>query len=155
MACCTPVMPLTYKGGDLSSSVTNKVLRNARMCAVKDAVERATWRAEPARGCRVPVTTGGTESSTHLLNACTTVVTSITAAQLTSASLKGVPESVRIAHIGKDCTITTANRFTQYAGTFIPPACPPVPTEILNSTLPKPSVATSICSAQLPFYLRT
>jgi hypothetical protein len=154
MACCTPVPPLTYKGGDIASSITDKALRNARMCAVKDAVARATLRAEPARGCRVPATSGGTESSTHLLSACANKVTSTTAAQLLAAPLRGVPESVRIAQIIKDCEVTTANRFAEYAGTFIAPACPPVPTEILNSTLPKPNGTTSICSAQLPFYLR-
>ena len=151
MACCTPGT-LTYKGGDLASSITNKALRTARTCAVKDAVARATWRAEPARGCRVPITPGGTESSTHLLSACANTVTSTTAAQLLAAPLKGVPESVRTAQIIKDCTVTTENRFVHYQGTFIAPACPPVPTEILNATLPK--ATTSICSAQLPFYLR-
>lgn len=52
--------------------------------------------------------------------------------------LRGVRESLRIAQLQQRIADET-ERFQEYIGPRVPVVCPPMPTEITNAHLPKPS----------------
>ena len=160
-----PVTPPQYNPdeiitGDISSSVTNRAIRKSKACSVTAAIARARLIA-PCESCPPARYSGpgGVAESDRLfkeINDCA-VITASQANILANQSLRGVPESVRIAKTATDvilCSFSPTDpnsRFVQYQGRFIPPACPPPSAEQLNSTLPKP---TESCIAQIPSYLR-
>ena len=162
MSCCAYELraPITQKGGDLASSVTNKMILKANQCAVADAVARA--RSNPlCAGCPPSVSGGpGAIWESDLLLKRRTQCTTVTTAQaraLANSQLKGVPSSVRTQLLTLKTTEEYApptdplRRFAIYQGNFVPPACPPTPAEQLNSTMPKPG---NNCLADIPFYQR-
>jgi hypothetical protein len=57
---------------------------------------------------------------------------------LASQPLKGVSEGARIAILINQ-TCANQSRFAEYIGPRVPFVCPPMPTEITNANLPKPS----------------
>jgi len=132
-------------GGNQESGRINQVLSNARRCAVNEALAkaRATYCCPgPNNSRQVP------SSDTYLLgkmNSCG-IMTPDIAAQMASAPLRGVPESVRIKKLEQDTLNEFApyndptRRFVQYVGPQIQIQCPPLSTEITNAFLPKPSV---------------
>jgi hypothetical protein len=147
-------------GGDLASSVTNRAILDANRCNVVAAIAKANYNPACA-GCLPKVSGGvGAVSESDLLlkrlNSCS-VVTATQARRLANSQLRGVPSSVRTQQIQQRTIEEYApltdplRRFALYQGPVIPPACPPTPAEILNSTMPKPSTR---CLAPLPFYLR-
>jgi hypothetical protein len=161
MSCCVGSTSSTKKTGDLASSVINKVLRNAKTCAVQDAVRRANTNPACA-GC-APLTysgRGGVNSS-QITDASINTRTALLPSDITaivSQGLKGVPESVRIRLL-QDKTAEAYSpatdlyrRFSEYKGKVILPPCPPTPTEILNSTMPKYSKSCALDG--VPGYLR-
>ena len=147
-------------GGDLASGVTNRAIIEANRCAVVAAIAKAN--SNPACAGCLPKVSGGvgavSESDLLLkrLNNCS-VVTASQARQLANSQLRGVPSSVRTQQIQQRTIEEFApltdplRRFALYQGPIIPPACPPTPAEILNSTTPKPATR---CLAPIPFYQR-
>lgn len=59
-----------------------------------------------------------------------------------------VPESVRIAQLQQDVLSASVNplnsetRFSEYAPRPVPPVCPPIPQELLNSNIPRLQLKT-------------
>ena len=162
MSCCGYEFraPITQKGGDLASSVTNKMIIKANQCAVVAAIAKAN--SNPKCASCPPTPSGGPGAiwESDLLLKRRTQCTTVTTAQarsLANSQLRGVPSSVRTQLLALRTTEEYApptdplRRFAMYQGNFIPPACPPTPAEQLNSTMPKPG---NNCLADVPFYQR-
>ena len=125
-----------------------QILAASRRCQVKEAIAKARAINGP------PQCTPGVQSraivpleSTNL-QAQVAACARITAAQATTLAtqpLRGVPESVRIARLNQEILdqyspySDSNRRFLEYRGPIVPVACPPIPTEITNANLPKPS----------------
>lgn len=158
MACCTPLPPISKKGGDLASSITNKVIRQAAACAVRDAVARARSSCCDRQGAHNGGSPrGGTSSSEYLDTtvAKCAVITSAMAQAVVNAPLRGVSYGAYINNLEQKTLENYApyndpeRRFINYRGHFIPPAC--VPTPIFNPITPSSS---ELCRAQIPAYMR-
>jgi hypothetical protein len=133
-------------GGNQESGRINQILANARRCAVNEALAKARssyCAAVPRNNKQVP------SSEIYLLGKTSNtsdVTRAIIAANTASIPLKGVPESVRIKRLEQDTIAAFSSstdpqkRFIQYQGPQIQIQCPPLPTEITNAFLPKPSV---------------
>lgn len=158
MACCAPLPPTSKKGGDLASSITNKVIRQAAACAVRDAVARARSSCcDRQRAHNGGSPRGGTSSSEYLDTtvAKCAVVTSEVAQAVVNAPLRGVSYGAYINNLTQKTLDNYApyndpdRRFINYRGHFIPPAC--VPTPIVNPTV---TSSSELCRAQIPAYMR-
>jgi hypothetical protein len=125
------------KGGDTEGGRMVQILMNAKRCATLEAIQRAR-----ASYCiPTPTSTKAAQLESAYLQAkvanCTRV-DSLRATALASQPLKGASEGLRInLLINQTCANT--NRFAEYIGPRVPFVCPPMPTEITNANLPKPS----------------
>jgi hypothetical protein len=151
----------TPSGGDIASSVTNKVLRASQYCAVATAVAKARWNP-PCAGCKPAVytSTGGNTSSGLLqqeIDKCNTI-NSTQANQIANQQLRGTTGTNYALYLQQQTLLNyapatdPARRFLAYQGNFIPTPCPPTPTEQLNAGQPHPT--TNCQLAELPRYLR-
>lgn len=151
----------TPSGGDIASSVTNKIIRNSQYCAVAAAVAKARWNP-PCAGCKPAVytSTGGSSSSVLLqqqIDRCETI-NSTQANQIANQQLRGTTGTNYALYLQQQTLLNYApvtdptRRFLAYQGNFIPTPCPPTPTEQLNAGLPHPT--TNCQLAELPRYLR-
>ena len=151
----------TPSGGDIASSVTNKVLRDSQRCSVAAAVAKARWNP-PCAGCLPPQynSTGGNSSSALLQQQIDTnaTINARQANQIANQQLRG-PSGTNYALYLQEQTLLNyapatdpARRFLAYQGNFIPTPCPPTPAEQLNAGQPQPT--TNCQLAQLPRYMR-
>jgi len=151
----------TPSGGDIASSVTNKVILASQRCAVAAAVAKARWNP-PCAGCKPAVytSTGGNTSSGLLQQQMNTrdTINSTQANQIANQQLRGTTGTNYAQYLQQQTLLNyapatdPARRFLAYQGNFIPTPCPPTPTEQLNAGQPKPT--TNCQLAQLPRYLR-
>ena len=151
----------TPSGGDIASSVTNKVILASQRCAVAAAVAKARWNP-PCAGCPPPVytSTGGNSSSALLQQQMETSATinSSQANQIANQQLRGTSGTNYALYLQSQTLLNyapatdPARRFLAYQGNFIPTPCPPTPAEQLNAGQPHPT--TNCQLAQLPRYLR-
>jgi hypothetical protein len=151
----------TPSGGDIASSVTNKVILSSQRCAVAAAVAKARWNP-PCAGCKPAVytSTGGNSSSAFLeqemYNSAT--INSTQANQIANQQLRGTTGTNYALYLQQQTLLNyapatdPARRFLAYQGNFIPTPCPPTPTEQLNAGQPHPSRNCQL--AELPRYLR-
>ena len=144
----TPTATQKQIGGNPEGGRMVQILAAARRCEVKEAIAKA--RALNPGSCCPPVpqsrATVPLESTN--LQAQVAACARITAQQATILAqqpLRGVPESVRIARLNQEILDQYApysdsrRRFLEYQGPRVPVACPPIPTEITNANIPKPS----------------
>ena len=114
-----------------------QILMNAKRCATLEAIQRA--RAS----CCQPTPTSRKQVQLESANlqakvAACARLNANQASILASQPLRGVSEGARIAVlINQTCANTS--RFEEYSGPRVPFQCPPMPTEITNANLPKPS----------------
>ena len=151
----------TPSGGDIASSVTNKVLRSSQYCAVAAAVAKARWNP-PCAGClpRQYTSTGGNSSSALLQQEIdnSATINSTQANQIANQQLRGTTGTNYALYLQQQTLLNYApvtdptRRFLAYQGNFIPTPCPPTPTEQLNAGQPHPT--TNCQLAELPRYLR-
>lgn len=125
------------KGADTEGGRMVQILMNAKRCATQEAIQRA--RAS----CCQPTPTSNKQVQLESANlqarvAACARINAEQASILASQGLKGVSEGARIAIlINQTCANTS--RFEEYIGPRVPVVCPPMPTEITNANLPKPS----------------
>jgi hypothetical protein len=153
MASCVipPDLPratLKQIGGNPEGGRMVQILAEARRCEVKEAIAKA--RLLNPGSCCPPVPQSRAVvplESTNLqgqLARCARI-TAQQASVLAQQPLRGVPESVRIARLNQEVLDQYApysdsrRRFLEYQGPQVPILCPPIPTEITNANLPKPS----------------
>lgn len=142
-----PIGVLKQNAGNFEGGRMVQILAASKRCQVQDAIAKA-------RATYIPLPCPGPQSrkdvpleSTALQGQLTTCAR-ITAAQaqlIVTQPLNGVPESVRMAR-AMQCLVDqyspysdSSRRFLEYQGPRVPVVCPPLPTEILNAHLPKPS----------------
>lgn len=143
-----PKATIKQMGGNPEGGRMVQILAESRRCQVKEAIAKA--RAINSGSCCPPVPQSRAVvplESTNLegqLARCAR----ITAAQATAIAqqpLRGVPESVRIARLNQEILdqyspySDSNRRFLEYRGPVVATVCPPIPTEITNANLPKPS----------------
>ena len=114
-----------------------QLLMTAKRCATLEAIQRA--RAS----CCEPTPTGNKQVQLESANlqarvAACARVNAERASILASQPLRGVSEGARIAVL-QNQTCANVGRFDEYLGPRVPFVCPPMPTEITNANLPKPS----------------
>lgn len=144
-----PIGVLKQIGGNPEGGRMAQILEASKRCQVNEAIAKA--RALNSGGSCCPPTPVSRKQvpleSTALegqLAACARI-NAQQASQIASQPLRGVPESVRIAQLTtrvleQYSPYSDSNRrFLEYQGPVIPPVCPPLPTEITNAHLPKPS----------------
>jgi hypothetical protein len=144
----TPIATQKQIGGNPEGGRMVQILAAARRCEVKEAIAKA--RALNSGSCCPPVPQSRVVvplESTNL-QAQVAACARITAQQATVIAqqpLRGVPESVRIARLNQEILDQYApysdsrRRFLEYQGPQVPVVCPPIPTEITNANIPKPS----------------
>lgn len=144
----TPIATQKQIGGNPEGGRMVQILAAARRCEVKEAIAKA--RALNSGSCCPPVPQSRAVvplESTNLeaqLARCARI-TAQQATTIATQPLRGVPESVRIARLNQDILDQYApysdsrRRFLEYQGPQVPVVCPPIPTEITNANLPKPS----------------
>ena len=118
-----------------------QLLAAAKRCQVKEAIAKARLLSGPVCCDSTPVSRKQVPLESTALQGQLAQCARISAAQaqaLATQPLRGVPESVRIKRVYQDCLVQT-NRFDEYQGPRVPVPCPPVPTILANSNLPKPS----------------
>ena len=153
MASCIypPDLPrgtIKQMGGNPEGGRMVQILAESRRCQVKEAIAKA--RAINTGSCCPPVPQSRAVvplESTNLqaqVAACARI-NSQQASLIASQPLRGVPESVRIAKLNQDILdqyspySDSSRRFLEYRGPVAATVCPPIPTEITNANLPKPS----------------
>lgn len=143
-----PIATLKQTGGNPEGGRMAQILAASRRCEVKEAIAKA--RAINTGTCcsPVPVSRIVVPLESTNLEAQVARCARINAQQaslLASQSLRGVPESVRIAKRTQDVLdqyspySNSNRRFLEYQGPQVAVVCPPIPTEITNANLPKPS----------------
>jgi hypothetical protein len=144
----TPIATQKQIGGNPEGGRMVQILAAARRCEVKEAIAKA--RALNSGSCCAPVPQSRAVvplESTNLqgqIQACARI-TAQQATVIAQQPLRGVPESVRIARLNQQILDQYApysdsrRRFLEYQGPQVPVVCPPIPTEITNANLPKPS----------------
>ena len=130
---CTSIQ----KGGDTEGGRMVQILMNAKRCATLEAIRKA--RAS----CCEPSPTSNRQVQLESANlqakvAACARINAEKASILASQGLRGVSEGARIA-ILQNQTCAKVGRFDEYLGPRVPFVCPPMPTEITNANLPKPS----------------
>ena len=149
MSCCEDQPAVTKKFGMNESGRVAQLIAESRRCSVNAAIAKAR-----ATCCApVPKPNRNAQSESALLEsqvANCNRITATKARQIASQSLRGVPESVRIAQAQQDFIDNFApynnpsRRFVEYQGPVIVPPCPPIATELLNANIPK---APTSCTA--------
>lgn len=142
-----PTGVLKQIGGNPEGGRMTQILAASKRCQVKEAIAkaRATYTPLPCPGPvsrkEVPLESTALQGQ---LAACARI-TAAQAQQIVAQPLRGVPESVRIARAAQ-CLLdetspysNSSQRFLEYVGPRVPVVCPPLPTEITNANLPKPS----------------
>lgn len=143
-----PIATLKQIGGNPEGGRMNQILSAARRCQVNEAIAKARILnsrdvCQPSPISRKQVPQESTALQGQLL-ACARL-TSQQAQLLAQQPLRGVPESVRIARLNTQLLnqyspySDSQRRFLEYQGPQVPVVCPPLPTEITNAHLPKPS----------------
>jgi len=143
-----PIGTLKQTGGNPEGGRMVQILATARRCQVNEAIAKA--RAINTGSCcpPVPVSRIVVPLESTNLEAQLARCARITAQQATTLAqqpLRGVPESVRIARLNQSILdqyspySDSNRRFLEYQGPQVPVVCPPIPTEITNANLPKPS----------------
>jgi hypothetical protein len=130
---CTSVS----KGGDTEGGRMVQLLMNAKRCDTLQAIQRARascCQPTPVSRAVVPLESANLQAK---VAACARL-NAQQATILASQPLKGVSEGARIA-ILMNQTCANTGRFDEYLGPRVPFVCPPMPTEITNANLPKPS----------------
>lgn len=146
MATLPEIAALTQKGGDSEGGRMAQILADARRCAVREAIQKA----RASNCCPVPSVDSSFNKQVPLestnLQAAVARCARITAEQaqiLASQGLRGVSEGQRIRQLQQQidqvCAFDSGRRFLEYIGPRVPVVCPPMPTEITNANLPKPS----------------
>lgn len=125
-----------------------QILAASKRCEVKEAIAKARALNGPVQCSPVPISRIIVPlESTNLegqLARCARI-TAQQASTLAAQPLRGVPESVRIAKLNQDVLdqyspySDSKRRFLEYQGPQVAIVCPPIPTEITNANLPKPS----------------
>lgn len=138
---------LKQRGGDTEGGRLAQIQANATCCAVKEAIRKARLQSNPCCDTtpvsrkQVPLESTALEGQ---LATCYRINTE-QATRLANQNLRGVPESVRIAQLiqttNQDYTdpLIPSRRFVEYRGPNVAVVCPPMPTEITNANIPKPS----------------
>ncbi len=125
-----------------------QILAASKRCQVNEAIAKARAMNAPTCCPPVPISRAVVPLESTNLQAQVASCARITAAQATTLAtqpLRGVPESVRIARLNQDVLdqyspySDSRRRFLEYQGPQVPVVCPPIPTEITNANLPKPS----------------
>lgn len=152
----TPIATQKQIGGNPEGGRMAQILAASARCQVKEAIAKA--RALNASCCSpVPVSRAVVPLESTNLQAQVAACARITAAQATQLAvqpLRGVPESVRIARLNQEILDQYApysdsrRRFLEYQGPQVPVVCPPIPTEITNANLPKPSTRCDTLNLQ-------
>jgi hypothetical protein len=143
-----PIGTLKQTGGNPEGGRMVQILAASRRCQVNEAIAKA--RAINTGTCcsPVPVSRIVVPLESTNLEAQVARCARINAQQATllaSQPLRGVPESVRIAKLNQTILdqyspySDSNRRFLEYQGPQVPVVCPPIPTEITNANLPKPS----------------
>ena len=138
---------LKQRGGDTEGGRLAQIIANSQALAVKEAIKKARNQSDPCCNTvpisrkQVPLESTALEGQ---LAACYRINTE-QARRLANQSLRGVPESVRIAQLIQDTNtcytdpLDSNSRFVEYRGPVVATVCPPMPTEITNANIPKPS----------------
>ena len=144
----TPIAVLKQIGGNPEGGRMAQILAASARCQVKEAIAKAKAINGPVQCSPVPQSRKQVPLESTALQGQLAACARINAQQaqnLVQQPLRGVPESVRIARVTQ-CLIdqyspysNSERRFLEYQGPQIPIACPPIPTEITNANLPKPS----------------
>lgn len=114
-----------------------QILMNAKRCATLEAIQKARASYCPP----TPPSTKAAQLESAYLQGRVAACARINAEQasvLASQPLRGVSEGARIA-ILINTACNNQDRFQEYQGPRVPFVCPPMPTEITNANLPKPS----------------
>lgn len=143
----TPTATLKQIGGNPEGGRMTQILAASKRCQVQEAIAkaRATYQPPPCPGriSRKDVPLESTALQGQLATCAR--ISAADAQRIVSQSLRGVPESIRIAQMIQTLQDQTSpysdssRRFLEYRGPVVPVACPPLPTEILNANIPKPS----------------
>lgn len=125
------------KGGDTEGGRMVQILMNAKRCATLEAIQKAR-----ASCCQpTPTSRKQVQLESAYLQSRVATCARIDAEQASiraSQPLRGMSEGARIAILINE-TCINQNRFQEYEGPRVPFVCPPMPTEITNANLPKPS----------------
>lgn len=143
-----PIATLKQTGGNPEGGRMMQILEASRRCQVKEAIAKARL-VNGVPCCSPPVQSRAVVplESTNLqaqLAACARI-NAQQATLIAQQPLRGVPESVRIARLNQEILdqyspySDSRRRFLEYQGPVVPVVCPPLPTEITNANLPKPS----------------
>lgn len=128
---------VSQQSGSTEGGRMIQIQMNARRCATQEAIQRAR-----ASCCQpTPVSTKAAQLESAYLQgkvAACARVNSEKATILASQPLKGVSEGARISILINQMCMN-GERFQEYQGPRVPFVCPPMPTEITNANLPKPS----------------
>ena len=144
MSSVPEIAALKQRGGDSEGGRMIQLQADATRCAVREAIQKA--RASTC--CPVPVSRTVVPLESTNLQAQLAACYRLTSGQIqlqAKQPLRGVPESVRIAKLieaTNQCFIDPLDpnsRFIEYRGPQVATVCPPIPTEITNANLPKPS----------------
>lgn len=144
----TPIATQKQIGGNPEGGRMAQILAASKRCQVKEAIAKARAINGPPMCSPVPQSRAIVPLESTNLQAQVLACARINAQQasfIASQPLKGVPESVRIARLNQDILDQYApysdskRRFLEYRGPVVATVCPPIPTEITNANLPKPS----------------
>lgn len=142
-----PTATLKQIGGNPEGGRMAQILAASARCQVKESIAKARALYQPPCApvpqSRAVVPLESTALQGQLV-ACARL-TSQQAQLLAQQPLRGVPESVRIARLNTEILdqyspySDSRRRFLEYQGPQVPVVCPPIPTEITNANIPKPS----------------
>lgn len=144
----TPIATQKQIGGNPEGGRMAQILAASKRCQVKEAIAKARAINGPPQCSPVPQSRAVVPLESTNLQAQVAACARINAQQasaLATQPLRGVPESVRIARLNQDILDQYApysdskRRFLEYRGPVVAVVCPPIPTEITNANLPKPS----------------
>lgn len=144
----TPIATLKQIGGNPEGGRMAQILAASKRCQVQEAIAKARAINAPGQCQAAPVSRIVVPLESTNLQAQLAACARITAQQaqvIATQPLRGVPESVRIARLNQDILdqyspySDSSRRFLEYRGPYVPVQCPPIPTEITNANLPKPS----------------
>lgn len=153
----TPIPTLKQIGGNPEGGRMAQILAASARCQVKEAIAKARAINGPPQCAPGPTSRAVVPLESTNLQGQLAACARITAQQATviaTQPLRGVPESVRIARLNQEILdqyspySNSERRFLEYRGPFIPIQCPPLPTEITNANLPKPSTRCDTLNLQ-------
>jgi hypothetical protein len=143
-----PFATLKQIGGNPEGGRMAQILAASKRCEVREAIAKARALNGPVQCSPVPISRIVVPLESTNLEGQVARCARITAQKATilaTQPLRGVPESVRIAKLQQEVLdqyspySDSNRRFLEYQGPQVPTVCPPIPTEILNANLPKPS----------------